>query len=159
MVPINTYRSFWQFMASEVPGINHFFMIHEESDLASVIRDIDAGSVILFAVIPSSDIEATSGDDYEEIDSCFVFVVKKNDRGSLTHDEFITELHNTQQVIASIKHKLIELSLDRDHLTPYSHMLHGLFINGMHTDPEYNLLGCDGWGLSFKLKTKGTLNS
>ncbi|MCX6267667.1 MAG: hypothetical protein NTW16_09965 [Bacteroidetes bacterium] len=158
MVPINTYRSFWQFMAGEVPGINHFFMVHEESDLASVIRDIDAGAVILFAVIPSSDIEATSGDDYEEIDSCFVFLVKKNDRGSLTHDEFITELHNTQLVIADIKNKLIELSVDREHTTPFSHILHGLYINGMHTDPEYNLLGCDGWGLSFKLKTKGTYN-
>jgi hypothetical protein len=158
MVPINTYCSFWKYMASAVPGINRFFMVHEESDLASAIREIEAGSVILFAVIPASDIEAVSSDDYEEVDSCFVFVVKKNDRGALTHEEFITELHNTQQIMASIKHKMIELSGDRDHLTPYSHLLHGLAINGMHTEAEYNLLGCDGWGLSFRLKTKGTNN-
>ena len=145
-------------MATVVTGIDQVFIVHEESDLASVIRDIDAGGVILFAVIPSSDIEATSADDIEEIDSCFVFVVKKSDRGNLTHAEYLLELEITQAVITAVKAKMIQLSSDFDHcrtLPAYTHLMHRLFINGMHTDPEYNLLGCNGWGLSFKLKTQG----
>ena len=158
MIPISTYKAFWEYMATVVPGINKVFIVHEESDLASNIRDIDAGSVILFAVVPSTDIEATSLDDYEEIESCFMFVVKKSDRSGLTHDEYIAELGTTQVIITAVKKKMIELAADTDHCldeATYSHLMHRLFINGMHTDPEYNLLGCNGWGLSFKLKTKG----
>jgi hypothetical protein len=157
MVSISTYKSFWDYIAAVTGGIDKVFIVHEESDLASIIRDIDAGCVILFAVIPSTDIEATSNDDYEEIDSCFMFVVKKSDRGSLTHEEYLAEMEATQNIITSIKHKMIELSGDTDQCPgSFGHLMHRLFINGMHTDPEYNLLGCNGWGLSFKLKTKGT---
>ena len=158
MVAISTYKAFWEYMATVITAIDLVYIVHEESDLAAVIRDIDAGSVILFAVIPSADVEATSVDDYEEIDSCFVFVVKKSDRGSLTHDEFLAELEVTQGIIIDVKQKMIELAGDTDHCLDtgsYSHLMHRLFINGMHTDPEYNLLGCNGWGLSFRLKTKG----
>ncbi|MFZ4523499.1 MAG: hypothetical protein ACOYNC_17480 [Bacteroidales bacterium] len=158
MIPVNTYRNLWLYMASVIPGIHHAFTVHEESDMAAAIRDIDQNDIILIAVVPSAEIEATSADDVEEIDSCYVFLVKKTDLGSLMHDEFITELHETQVLMTAVKRKLIELSGDTEHLTPYSHTLHRLMIHGMHTDPEYNLLGCNGWGLSFKLKTKGTFN-
>jgi hypothetical protein len=145
-------------MITVVPGIDKVLVVHEESDLASTIRDIDAGCVILIAVIPSSDVEATSSDDYEEIDGCYVFVVKKSDRGNLTHDEYLDELNGTQTIINAVKLKLIELSADTDNCynpALFTHLMHRLYINGMHTDPEYNLLGCNGWGLSFKLKTTG----
>ena len=145
-------------MATVVAGIDVVYMVHEESDLASVVRDLDNGKVILFAVIPSSDIQATSGDDYEEIDSCNVFVVKKSSPADLTHDEYLQQMEGTQQTMRELKLKMIQLSADTDNCTykgSFSHMMHRLFINGMHTDPEYNLLGCNGWGLSFKLKTQG----
>ena len=142
-------------MASVIPGIDHCFVVHENSDMASVIKEIDAADVILFAVIPSSDVSALSTDNYHEIDSVFCFVVKKNDRGNLTHEEFLDNLNSTQLIMVSLKHKLIEMAADTEHLTPYSHMLHELMLSTMHTDPEYNLLGCDGWSLSFKLKTEG----
>ena len=158
MVLISTYKALWEYIATLVDGIDKVLVVHEESDLASTIRDIDAGSVLLLAIIPSADIEATSSDDYEEIDACFVFVVKKSDRGSLTHDEYLLELESTQEIITTVKAKMIEMSSDFDHCREgqsFTHLMHRLYINGMHTDPEYNLLGCNGWGISFKLKTKG----
>ena len=100
MILISTYLAFWQYMATVVTGIDEVFIVHEESDLASSIRDIEAGCVILFAVIPSTDIEATSTDDYEEIESCNVFLVKKSDRGGLTHAEYLAELEVTQAIIS-----------------------------------------------------------
>ena len=112
MVSISTYKALWEYMITVVPGIDKVLVVHEESDLASTIRDIDAGCVILIAVIPSSDVEATSSDDYEEIDGCYVFVVKKSDRGNLTHDEYLDELNGTQTIINAVKLKLIELSAD-----------------------------------------------
>ena len=58
-----------------------------------------------------------------------------------------------QRFMEQLKLKLISMSNDTDHLSPHSHLLHGLQIGTMHTDPEYNLLGCNGYGLSFKVKT------
>ena len=159
MVLISTYRSFWAYLAGVVPGIQHHFVVHEESDMASVIREIDAGDVILFAVVPSSDMQAISTDDYEEVDSVWVFIVKKTDRGAVTHSEFLSVLETTQLVMIALKNKLIELASDTEHTTAYSHMMHNIILSSIHTDPEYNMLGCDGWSLSFKLKTKGTSNS
>ncbi len=158
MIPLSTYKSFWDYIASVITTIDMVFIVHEESDLASVIRDIESGTVILFAVIPSSDIEATNFDDYEEIDSCFVFVVKKCERGDLTHVEFIADMQVTQEIIRNVKLKMIELAANTDQCLAsgsFTHLMHRLFLNGMHTDPEYNMLGCNGWGMSFKLKTKG----
>lgn len=145
-------------MASVVSGIDHVVMAHEESDLAGMIREFSANSVLLMAIVPSADMQAISSDDYEEIDSCFVFLVRKLDMGSITHTEYLSVLESLQGKISQIKHLLIDWSADTEHLTPYSHMLHNLNINSMHTDPEYNLLGCYGYGLSFQLKTKGVNN-
>ena len=158
MIAISTYKDFWEYMATVVTGIDLVYIVHEESDLASVIRDLAAGAVILFAVIPSSDIEATSNDDIEEIESCYVFIVKKSNASDLTHAEYLLQMEGTQQTMRALKNKMIELSGDTDHCQQagtFGHLMHRLFINGMHTDPEYNLLGCNGWGLSFKLKTQG----
>jgi len=158
MIPVNIYRDLWIYLASIIPGIHHAFTIHEESDMAAAIRDIDQRKVLLIVVLPSADLEATSADDVEEVNSCYVFLVQKTDHGSTTQDEFITQLYQTQAMMQTVKQNLIAMSSDWEHLSPYSHLLHGLVINGMHTDPEYNLLGCNGWGLSFKIKTKGINN-
>lgn len=158
MVLISKYRDFWEYIQSVVPGIDTVLVVHEDSDLASIIRDASAGEVFLLAIVPSADTEATSHDDYEEFDACYIFVIKKSDRGNLTHREYIDEMEQMQVLMGAIKHKMIELSGDTDHcFDPDSpgHLMHRLQINGMHTDPEYNLFGCNGYGLTFKLKTKG----
>jgi hypothetical protein len=158
MVSISEYKGFWEYLATVVAGIDKVYLVHEESDLPGMIKDADYGAVMLVAIIPSSDLEATSSDDMEDIDSCFVFILKKSDRGNLTHDEFLQELELTQGLISEIRKKMISIASDTDHCLEegyWSHLMHRLVINGIHTDPEYNLLGCNGWGMHFKLKSTG----
>jgi hypothetical protein len=155
MIPIENFTALWQYISASVPGIDQFMVVHEESDLALIIREISDGAVLLIAVLPSADAQSDSVDNYHETDTCFVFVVKKSDRGSLTQDEYLSQLSHTQKIMASLKQQLLALASDTDHSTNHSHLFHGLIISSMHTDPEYNLLGCNGWGLSFKVKTQG----
>ncbi|MEI7723475.1 MAG: hypothetical protein WCK09_00365 [Bacteroidota bacterium] len=160
MVSVIKYKSFWEYIARAFPAITKTLIIHEESDLPGIVRDMDNGATLLFAIIPSTDMEATSVDDFEEIDSCFACLIKKSDPGNLSADEFLIEMAGTQYLMSAIKDKMIALAGDNDHDIDggqYSHLMHRLIINGMHTDPEYNLLGCNGWSLSFKLKTTGTI--
>lgn len=159
MIPVDVYSNLWQFIASRVNGIDQTLVVHEESDLALTIRDMAGGTVLLMAILPSTDAQSEGFDNYHETDSCFVFVVKKSDRGSLLWQEFLDEIGQLQKIIAAVKKQLLILGADTDHTTEYSHLLHGLIIPSMHTDPEYNLLGCNGWGLSFKIKTNGFLYS
>lgn len=153
MIPVNTYIGLWNYIQQSIQGIDTCLIVHEESDLALMIRDVSLGSVLLIAVIPSSDMQPDNPDNLMETDTCFVFVVKKTDRGSVLQTEYLQELGLMQRLMEAVKHKLISLAADTAHLSPHSHLLHGLQTNTMHTDPEYNLLGCDGYGLSFKIKT------
>ena len=147
MVAISTYKTFWEYIRTVVPGINQVYVVHEEFDIAAIIKDIADADVILLAVVPSSDTEASSSDDIKEFDSCFMFVVKKIDRSNLTHDEFLQQWEMTQAIMGDVKDKMIELAGDYEHCQnpgTYGHLMHRLVIGGMHTDPEYNLHGCLG---------------
>jgi hypothetical protein len=161
MILISEYKAFWEYIKNITPGIDRVIMVHEDGDLAGMIKEVADDETLLIAVIPSADVESANLDDIEEIDTCFVFIVNKCDRKNLTHAEFLAGLEVTQLLMASVKGTMIDLSGDTDHChtTPsYGHMMHRLVVNGMHTDPEYNLLECYGWGLSFRLKSKGVTN-
>jgi hypothetical protein len=156
MVPISQYKSFWEYLITIVDGIDSVIIAHDEPDLSGMIREVETGKVFLVAIIPSSDVVASSHDDYEEIDSCYVFVLKKSNSSDLTHDDLLNEIGAMQQIITRVKHKLIELEGDYDHCSnPLIKLMHRLIISSIHTDPEYNLLGCNGYGIYFKLKTVG----
>jgi hypothetical protein len=159
MIPVNSYIDLWNYVRDSIPGIDIAMVVHEESDLALMIRDVALGSVLLIAVLPGSDMQVNNPDNYQEIDTCIVFMVKKSDRGSLLQAEYVQELAQMQRFMEQLKLNLINLSKDTDHLAPHSHLLHGLQIGTMHTDPEYNLLGCNGYGLSFKVKTNPLLTT
>jgi hypothetical protein len=161
MVSISTYKAFWDYIKSVVAGIDEVLLVHERADLQMTIKEVNENSVILMAIIPSSDTESASLDDIKEFDSCFLFVIRKSDPKDQTNDDFLTDLGSTQVIMGNVKDKMIELAGDTEHCNippAYAHLMHRLVINGMHTDPEYNVVGCNGWSLSFKLKTVGTQN-
>lgn len=156
MVAISNYKAFWDYLITVVQGIDQVFIFNDENQLSEIIRDVEAGKVLLVAVIPSTDIVASSYDDYEEVSSCYVFLLKKSDPGNMTHAEFLTEMEAMQVIMTAVKHKLIEFNADYDHCSNANiKLMHRLILSSIHTDPEYNLMGCNGWGIFFKLKTTG----
>lgn len=159
MVRISTYKTFWEYIAAQVPGITRALTVHEAFDIAGMVKDYDTDDVTLLFIVPSGDTEAPDIDNIEEFDTCYVFILKKCSRRDQDNSDFLTVLDDTQGIMIGVKNKLLELAGDFDKCLQagsFTHMMHKLVINGMHMDPEYNLFGMDGWGLSFKLKTNGT---
>lgn len=156
MIPISKYKAFWEYVITVVAGIDKVHIFMDENQLADIIRDVEAGKVNLVAVIPSTDMLATSNDDYEEVSSCYVFLLKKSNPGDLTHAEFLIEMDEMMAIMKLVKQKLIDFSADYDHCSnEHIKLMHRLILATIHTDPEYNLMGCNGWGIFFKLKTTG----
>lgn len=140
-----------------VTGIDRVRIAFDLEDFSQIIKELDIDTVVLLAVMPSADSEATSHDDYEEIDNVYVYLLKKTNPADLTYDQTISEMAALQVIVTSLKHKLIELAGDYEHQcsNPVIGLMKKLMIGTMRTDPEYNLMGCNGFGLFFKLKTKG----
>jgi hypothetical protein len=157
MVPILQYKAFWEYLITIVSGIDRARLAFDLEDFSEIIKEIEADEVVLLAVMPSSDTEATSFDDYEEIDTVYVYLLKKCNPADLTHDEVIAEMAAIQLIMHNVKHKLIELSADHEHQCSNAliGLMKDLMVGTMRTDPEYNLMGCNGYALNFKLKTAG----
>lgn len=154
MVPILDYNSFWNHVA-EICSIDRVFMVSEESEMSSYIKEVEDDCLILVAVIPSSDTEAPDIDNIEEVDSCVIFVMKKITPSNLTTSEILQVRQNTQAVITSVKNEMINHAADVCEDNAGTKLMRRLVIDKMHTDPEYNYLGCTGWSLSFLLKSVG----
>lgn len=157
MVPILQYKAFWEYLITIVSGIDRARLAFDLEDFTEIVKEIEGDEIVLLAVMPSSDSEATSPDDYEEIDTVYIYLLKKCNPADLTHDEIITEMAAIQLIMHNVKHKLIELAADHEHQCSNSliGLMKNLITGSMHTDPEYNLMGCNGYGLNFKLKTTG----
>jgi len=162
MIAISNYKSFWEYIATLVSGIsqanriNQVKVVFDEEDFMEYLKEIEIDTVTLLAVIPSSGMEASSNDDYEEVDLIYVYLLKKSNPADLTADELLTEIGALQTTMTAIKQKLIDMSGSWDNCdNPHVCLMHKLVISSMQTAPEYNIMGCNGYGLNFKLKTKG----
>lgn len=157
MVPILSYKAFWEYLITVVSGIDQVRIAFEVEDFSQIIKDLETDTVLLLAVIPSAEAEATSHDDYEEIDNVYVYILKKSNPADLTYDGTINEMAALQTILKNVKHKLITLAGDYEHQcsNPVIGLMKKLIIGSMRSDPEYNLMGCNGFGLFFKLKTTG----
>ncbi len=74
-------------MLTLVTGITQVKVVIDEEDFMEYLRDVDVETVTLLAVVPASAVEATSSDDYEEIDNIYVYILKKSNPQDLTSDE------------------------------------------------------------------------
>lgn len=154
MVPVKTYKSYWDDLGTGL-SIDRVLMVSDESELQQQIKDVALGEKILVAVIPSSDTEAPDVDNIEEVDSCFVFILQKVSFQDIMRDELLDVQQFTQELISSVKEQMTEDFANVNTDTPGSKLMRRLVIDKMHTDPEYNYLGCTGWSLSFQLKSIG----
>jgi len=154
MVPILDYNTFWNHIV-EICNLDLFFLVSEESEMSSYIKEVEDDCMILVAVIPSSDTDAPDIDNIEEADSCVIFVMKKITPSNLTAAEILQVRQDTQAAITSVKNEMIKHAADVNNDDAGTKLMRRLVIDKMHTDPEYNYLGCTGWSLSFLIKSVG----
>ena len=144
----------WEYVQSQIPGIDHLFMVDDETELTNKISQVSDGDIILIAVFPSTDSQSIDEDNLEEVDSCVIFLLQKIEQRNIDDVDLMAERESTQELLATIRSAMYELMVN--HIDDSNHhMMHKLIEGKQHIDRERNYLGCNGYSLSFSLKTNG----
>ncbi len=153
MISIKTYSAYFEGFVGRSAELKSFHLVSNEAQMQSCIRDMAASTFpALIALVPSADSVAQNVDSILEVNSCLIYVVSKIDSTTETGASFLANMDTTQSILTQIKNFMLS---DRGQHSVFNHLLERIDINGMHTDPEYNYLGANGWSLSFSILTPG----
>jgi hypothetical protein len=129
-------------------SIDKVFLVRSEAELAGDVKQIPSGTFYLAAVIPSSDTRAMNIDNVKEHETWLFYALEKSDRKGITAENRLASVAQQQRVISKIKQIIrddIYARVFPCHIRPD--------INSMHTDPEDNFHGSEGYSLSFKVES------
>jgi len=151
MIRIRTYKTYFDSIKTRITNIDTVFIVSHQDQLANKIREVAAGEIILIVIVPSADTNAADVNNIMENNTGIIYLLKKIDITNMTDDLFVDEMEETQDIMTAIKTMMTDDASDHQ----ANHFMHYFEPNGMHTDPEYNYLGCNGWSLSFNIVNKG----
>ncbi len=153
MVRIREFNDYFKGMLVKVPALKSFLLVASESDLANKIRNLSDGDFpLLIVLIPSADSIALDPDNVTEASTCLLYVVRKLIPDASDDVSFLNLMEDTQNIFTAVK---LQLATDKANHDTSPHFMHRMDLNRMHSDPEYNYLGCVGWSLSFNLFNLG----
>jgi len=151
---VRKYRDFWRFIADEITAIDKAVMVDDEPELAIRIKEVEDRKIFLVAVTPSSDLTAFNEDNYGDVDTCVIYVLMKVDPRDETPGDIMDEREKTQNAMNEVRRLMLDLEERCD--DSYAAELMKQVIRGkQHIDRERNYLGCNGYSLSFSVKTNG----
>jgi hypothetical protein len=154
MIPVKDYKATWDFIKSRVPQIEHFFLVDDESELSKKLKQIADKSIVLIAVIPTTDSQAFDEDNVSDVDTCVIYILQKVNERNLDDDDLLAEASFTQNVLNLVLAEMAELSFNHQDDSKHS-IMRNLLRGKTHVDRERNYLSCNGWSLGFYLKTEG----
>jgi len=153
MIRISTYNNYWQSMIARVPALKQAYLVANEAQLGVLVTKSDIACPLLIATIPSADPDSRDADSLGEKNTALIFVLSKIAAADRTGTGDIALMDTLQNAIEQVKLMLIADFTDCS--LPGHSLMQRLDLQSMHTDPEYNYLGHDGWSLSFKFTTLG----
>jgi len=142
----NYYTALIASLASAGFNIKKLLLVRSESELVLDVKDIPAGEFFMAVVIPSSDTKAENIDNIKEMEPWLIYLLEKTDRKAITQATRLTSVAKQQQILRRIKEFMRADMYDGTipcKIRPD--------LNSMHTDPEENFIGCEGYSLSFKV--------
>lgn len=147
MIDLKDYREYWEGVAGRIPVITACMGVTVDEEMGGTLQGLLTGSVTLFWIVPNAQTRKGAGvDDYQEDNTCVIFVMTKYDR---QRRRAVEALECVQPVIESIKGLMME---DMAGGCP---TLAGLDVGTLSTIPEtgfYNDFA--GWSLGFTLKSE-----
>ncbi len=156
MVPVRTYKYFWEHVMVQIPGFSHLFLVDDETELSKKIGDLDNMEVILVAVYPSADLSAIDEDNFGDIDTCVIYVLMKINERNVSPEDIDVERETTQKFMINIREYMRQLEGQWDNQTDHSRLMKQLVRGKQHVDRERNYFGCNGYSLSFSLRTNNS---
>lgn len=149
---ISDYKAYWAAMATRV-NATQSVLVRTEPEMAQKIKNIDAGELFLVAVVPSSDTSARDIDNILEKEMIIVYALMKVSHKEQDDTDMLNDMGIAQECITAVKTYLKE---DFENHEAFLHQyIKRIDFSRMHTDPEYQYMGCDGYSLSFELTSPG----
>jgi len=152
MIKISVLKAYFDSMANRIQATKSI-LVRNETELAQKIKQVTAGELFLVVVIPSSDTRERDKDNILEEETLILYTVMKVDRANQIDADIVTGMELTQDCITALKSQLYADATNSN--ATYHRFIERIDFNRMHTDPEYNYLGCDGYSLSFILTSTG----
>ena len=150
MIKIGTFKTYLQNIETRIDAITKVKVVATENQLVKHIDDFEETDIVLIGIIPSADSKGRDVDNIIEMETVLLFILGKT--SSSTEDDEFNKMEAFQHVITALKTLLIE---DKQDTENECNLMKGLDLNSIHTDPEYNYLGCNGYSLSFNITTHG----
>lgn len=151
MIRISDFNDQMSLMTGDIkvdnPDLSGFVLVANEKHL--VKRLGDQSGVWLGVTIPSADPETVNEDNVAESNIVWIFVLEKVDPGSMSPDDELSHYQKIQDAVTSVKNWL------RNQKLAGNEFLEFLNLNSIHTDPEYQFGGWNGWSINFNFETDG----
>jgi hypothetical protein len=151
MISITEFNNLMAEMTADIkeenPDLEGYVLVATDNHL--VRRLHDKYGVWLGVTIPSSDPTSDNEDSISESNIVWIFALEKCDPGSMAPDAEIQHYQKIQDVTRAVKNWL------RDKKLEGNEHLEFLNLRSMHTDPEYQLGGWNGWSTHFNFETDG----
>ena len=155
MVPVRKYKAFWEYIASQIIEISRTICVDDESELSKKIDDVADKEIFLVTPFPSSDFNPIDEDNYGDVDICVIYLLQKINVKNESEEDIMTERATTQQLMTEIRQLMLDLEGQWDNQTDHSMLMKQLVRGKQHIDRERNFFGCNGYSLSFGLRTNG----
>ena len=152
MIKIRDLKNYFDSCNSRIDAITKVCMVSTENQLVKKIDDFEETDIVLLVIIPSSDTKGKDVDNIVESETIIMFVIGKIDPSSEDDEDFIDNMEIFQNAVTDLKKLMIA---DKQDTESGCHLMKGLDLNSIHTDPEYNYLGCNGYSLSCNITSHG----
>jgi len=153
MVPVRNYKAFWEYVATQITEIKRVICVDDESELSKKIEDVADKEIILVAPYPSSDFNPLDEDNYGDVDTCVIYLLMKINVKNETEEDILTERAATQALLNEIRRLMLDLEAEWTNPTDWTRLMKQLIRGKQHIDRERNFFGCNGYSLSFGLRT------
>lgn len=147
MIQITDLNNLLTEMVTDISGLSGYVLVANENHL--VKRLGDKKGVWLGVTIPSADPSTANEDNVAESNIVWIFVLEKVDPGSMTIEKELEHYQKIQLLTTAVKNWLRNKKLDGNEFLEY------LNLKSIHTDPEYQFGGWNGWSINFNFETDG----
>lgn len=152
MMTPGTYSDYLKTVKDAINEITVFRMVANEGSLKDVVQKLSKDDIALIAVIPSADQKGKDIDSINEDNSSFLFLLQRARKVNDDNDAYILQMDNLANIMKNVKDKITTDSVNTNSGCPFCRMLD---FTSLHTDPEYNYLGCNGYSLNLLFNTIG----
>lgn len=150
MISIENVKLYAQELKAAVPEIKQDFLVINDTQLAKELSEVSpTNNCMLISFIPSHKLQGDNVDSVLTNDFMMFLILIKADRAE-GQEEFIQTMKDAQQVAKKVWKKMLS---DKSPASGTCGLMRMLQITTISADPIWALNGCDGYEISFQLKT------